>query len=214
MKIYILDTNLFFNMEAESGLGKTTEEVVKNLCFFIKELKNKKRADFFMSPRAVDEFLSFFEDKNQDFIKDLLALINIKSPDQSQINFSAQIFYQLVGDIRERSYRGLRIGEEEIKKAGELMKGKGDLSKKDFEIQIGAFIKKFRERYRNATRTGFLDSVADLDCIVLAKEQNGYVISADEGVLSWARIFGVRELPVGVWKKQMSDLLQDSHLQE
>lgn len=79
------------------------------------------------------------------------------------------------------------------------------LDKKDFQIKIGAFIKKFRDRYRNATRYGFLDSVADLDVIVLAKELDGTVVSTDEGVIYWARLFGVREALPDVWKKQLSE---------
>ncbi len=213
MEKYILDTNIFFNMEAHIGLGLTTEEVVKNLTNLINKMKTKKLALFFMSPRNVEEFLSFFEDKKQTFIQDFLSLITVKSPDKGKMVLSSSLFYELVDDIRQRSYKGLSIGEEEIKKAAILMMGKGNLTKKDFEIQIGTVIKKFRERYRNATRAGFLDSVADLDCILLAKEQEACLVTTDEGLLSWGRLFGVKEILVEVWKKQMNDLLS-GHRQE
>ncbi len=211
MEKYVLDTSVFFNMEAHIGLGSNTEDVVKNLTALIRELHEKKLAVFFMSPRNIEEFLSFFEDKKQPFIQNFLSLITVKSPDKGTMSLSASLFYDLVDDIRQRSYRGLTVGEEEIKNAASLLMGKGNLGKKDFEIQIGPVVKKFRERYRNATRTGFLDSVADLDCILLAKEQEACLVTTDAGLLSWGRLFGVREILVEVWRKQMNDLLSGRH---
>ena len=208
MEKYILDANLFFNMEGGLGLGEKTEAVVKKLTDMVNKLKTAKKAEFYMPPRVVDEFLSFFENKEQQFLKDFLSVITVKSPDVSKMTFPAQVFYELVGDIRQRSYRGLNIGEEEIEKAGKIMAGKNNLSTKDFQIQIGSVVKKFRERYRQATRFGFLDSVADLDLIVLAKELDGFLISTDEGVIRWGRLFAVKETPVSVWKKKLDGLLE------
>jgi len=203
MEKYILDANLFFNMEAGLGLGKKTEEVVIKITEIAKKLKKNKQTEFFIPPRVVTEFLSFFNDKNQPFIKDFLSIITIKSPDVSKTETATSAFYLLIDEIRQRSYRGLNIGEEEIEAAGKLMIGKKKQSKKEFEIAIGGIIKKFRERYRTATRTGFLDSLADLDLIILAKEQGGVLVTTDEGVLKWARVFGVKEMPAGVWGEQL-----------
>lgn len=207
MEKYILDTNLFFNMEAGLGLGKKTEEIVINLTNIISRLKKEKKAEFFMPPSIVSEFLSFFENKEQLFLKNFLSVITIKSPEKSKINFPSTVFYQLVEDIRTRSYRGLNVSEEEIESAGRKMMVEKDLGKKDFQIKIGATIKSFRNRYRNATRTGFLDSVADLDLIVLAVEKEAFLISTDEGVLNWGRRFGVKEMPSSIFRKRLEDLL-------
>ena len=208
MDKFILDTILFFNMEAGLDLGAKTEDVVVGLTKKALELKKAKKAEFFMPPRAVEEFLSFFEDKNQGFLKNFLSVATVKSPDTAKIQFPADVFYKLVEDIRGRSYRGLAVGEEEITSAGRLLLGLGkDLSKKDFEIKIGGVIKKFRERYRNATRTGFLDSLTDLDLIALSAEQNGYLVTTDEGVLKWGRTFGVKEMPSVAFRKRLEDLL-------
>ena len=203
MEKYILDTNLFFNMEAGLGLGKKTEEIIINLTDIASRLKKEKKVEFFMPPSIVSEFLGFFENKEQSFLKNFLSIITIKSPEKSKINFPSTVFYQLVEDIRTRSYRGLNISEEEIESAGKSMMGGEDLGKKDFQIKIGATIKNFRNRYRNATRTGFLDSVADLDLIVLAKEQNGYLVSSDEGVITWGRYFGVKEIPTNLFSQKI-----------
>ncbi len=209
MEKYILDANLFFNMESGLDMGEKTEEVVVYLTEIGRKLKKKKMGEFFMPPRVVEEFLSFFEKRDKLFIKNFLSVIRVKSPDVGKLNLPANIFYKLIDDIRARSYRGLNIGEEEIEKAGRLMLGKKELSTKDFQVTIGSVIKKFRERYRQATRFGFLDSLADLDLIVLTKELNGALISSDEGVIHWGRFFGVRETPVEVWQKQLLDLLEE-----
>lgn len=207
MENFILDTNLFFNIGAGLEMGENTEEITVKLTEIIKKLKKNSKASFYMPPRIVDEFLSFFEDKNQEFIKNFLSGVNIKSPNPSGVNFSSKVFYRLIEDIRNRSYRGLSIAEEEIIKAGEATSGKKFESKKDFQITIGKFIKNFRDRYRNATRTGFLDSVADLDLIILSKEVDGFLVTSDEGVLSWGRIFGIKEMPASVFRKRLEDLL-------
>ena len=207
MESFILDTNLFFNIGAGLGMGKNTEEIVDRLTEIIKKLKKNSKAVFYMPPRIVDEFLSFFENKEQLFIKDFLSVINIKSPNSSGLEFSSNAFYKLIEDIRNRSYRGLNIAEEEIVKAGEMTMGKKYESKKEFQITIGKFVKNFRDRYRNATRTGFLDSVADLDLIVLSKEVDGFLVTSDEGVLVWGRTFGIKEMPASVFQKRLEDLL-------
>jgi len=207
MESFILDTNLFFNIGAGLEMGKNTEGIVVKLTETIKKLKKNSKAVFYMPPRIVDEFFSFFEDKEQLFIKDFLSVINIKSPNSSELEFSSNVFYKLIEDIRSRSYRGLNIAEEEIVKAGEMTMGKKYESKKDFQITIGKFVKNFRDRYRNATRTGFLDSVADLDLIVLSKEVDGFLVTSDEGVLVWGRTFGIKEIPSSVFQKRLEDLL-------
>jgi RNA ligase partner protein len=201
MQSYILDTNLFFNMQAGLRFGETTEKVIENMMLCGKEVK------LYMPPRIVEEFLSFFENKEQDILKKLLAEITVKSPNIDSFQFPASIFYTLVDDIRNRSYRGLRTGEEEIEQAAQSFMGASSLTKMEFQKKIGVQIKGFRDRYRQATRVGFLDSVADLDIIVLAKEVDGTVISTDEGLLKWSRLFGVKEMSVSVFGEKMSALV-------
>ena len=205
MNNYILDTNLFFNMENGMGLGGKTEEVTKKFTEAAKKMRQNKMAEFFMPPRIVDEYLSFFENKDQPFIKEFLNQITIKSPDINLVQVSGAVFYRLIDDIRERSYRGLRIGEEEIVKSARLIAGERELTKKDFEIKSGQTVKSFRDRYRQATRFGFIDSLADLDLIILAKEIDGYLVSSDEGVIKWGRVFGVKELPSGVFGAKLKE---------
>ncbi len=192
-------------MQAGLGFGQTTEEVIKTMIIC------GKHAKLYMVPRIVEEFLSFFENKEQENIKQLLAVITVKSPQIESFQFPASIFYTLVEDIRNRSYRGLRVGEEEIEQAAQSMMNAGALPKMEFQKKVGIQIKGFRDRYRQATRVGFLDSVGDLDIIVLAKELNGTVVSTDEGLLKWSRLFGVKEADPSVFAERMRSLVPDLH---
>lgn len=194
MDSYILDTNVFFNMEAGFALGKTTNDVMKTITQFALEGKSKQSHTFFMPPRIVDEFLSFFDDTKQDSVQKLLAAVVVQSPEIHTDSIPAHILYTMVEDIRLRSLRGLRVGEEEIEKAGKSLMEKGTLDRISFQKTIGEYVRGYRDRYRQATRVGFLDSVADLDVIMLAKEVNGAIVSSDEGLLKWARLFGVKEV--------------------
>ncbi len=203
MKHFCLDANLFFNMEAGFDLGNTTQEVVETVTAIALKEKQTEQAEFFIPPRVVDEFLSFFEDKNQPFIKEFLSAITIKSPDQSKFSFPAQIFYELIEDVRLRNYQGLQVAQEEIEQAGKIMAGVNTASAKEFQMKIGPVIKKFRQRFRQATRVGFLDSLADLDLILLAKELDGFLVTSDEGVFRWGRKFGVKEIRPALWRKQL-----------
>lgn len=197
MEKYILDTNLFFNMEGNMGMGNKTEEVIRNMTKIMNEKKGT--AQFYMPPRIVDELLSFFEDKEQQFLKEFLASVIIQSPDLSKIDVSATIFAQYVDENRSRAYRGLNVAEEEIQKAGQMFMGKEMLGKKEFQMTIGAIIKGFRDRYRNATRVGYIDSMADYDLIMLAKQLDAYLVSTDEGALRWGRIIGIKEMPAQIF---------------
>ncbi|HPJ42821.1 MAG TPA: PIN domain-containing protein, partial [Spirochaetota bacterium] len=45
--------------------------------------------------------------------------------------------------------------------------------------------------YRAAMRSGIIDSVEDLDVVLLAKEIGGTILSADEGILNMADSLGI-----------------------
>ncbi len=189
MRRFVFDTNLFFNMEPGLGIGGKTQEVLEHAVEGLNKLKGE--VEVYMPPRIVDELTSFFDEPVPNYLLGFLSCVTIKSPDIAKIDFPASIFYQLISDIRTRSYRGLTIAEEEIKKAAQL--SPATQSGKDFEIAVGPVVKTLRDRYRTATRVGFLDSLADLDLIVLARELEAELVSTDEGVIHWGRVFGVKE---------------------
>jgi len=210
MEKFVIDTNFFLNLEIKSGFGKNPKDVIINFTQLANKIKKQGKAEFFMPPRISEELASFFNQEN--FIKDFFNVMTIKSPDLSNVQFSAAVFYQLIDEVRERSYRGLKIAEETVIAGAKKMMGKGILNKIEFEKEIGSAIKNLRERYRKATRFNFLDSVADLDLIVLAKELDGFLVSSDEGVIRWGRIFGVKEVPPSLFRERLLSFLPNQAL--
>lgn len=206
MEHFILDTNFFFNLEIKSGFGNNPREVIVNFTELARLAKKAKKADFFMPPAILDEFLTFVSVQDA-YVKEFLTVVTVKSPHIATINFEASVFYKLVDEIRDRSYKGLRIAEESVDAAGTKVIGQENLTKIEYQKTIGEIITKLRERYRQATRFNFLDSVADLDLIVLAKEVDGILVTSDEGVLRWGRLFGIKELPAAQLKSRLTTLM-------
>lgn len=204
MESYVLDTNLFFNMESGLGIGEKTIDVLKAVTQGVLKLKKTNNSSFFMPPSIVKEIRSFF-DEEPPALKDFLAEIIVKSPDISQTKFPASVFYSLVKEIKERILKGKVASEDELYKAVSSLAPIELKGKKEIQIKVGEFTKSLRDRYRQATRTGFLDSLADLDLIVLSKEEDAYLVSTDEGVILWGREFGVKEMDPAVFGKKLMD---------
>lgn len=206
MRTYIFDTNFFFNLEIKSDFGANPKEIFVATTQYAQKLRVLKAAEFYIPPRIVDEIETFI-DLRTDYIRAFLAEVTIKAPDRAKVQLSTEVIYTLVQEIRDRSYRGLQVAEEEMELAVKALHGVDpQASRVDFQKKIGEHVRKLRERYRNATRTKFLDSVADLDVIVLAKELDGAVVSADEGVLLWARACGVREVVPHTLREEFQSL--------
>jgi RNA ligase partner protein len=148
--------------------------------------------------------VSFFE--GQSFFSSLLSVLKIKSPTIVDTQFNATVFYQLVEEMRERSYKGLRVAEEAVEQGAKKVIELKDPTRQEYQQILQEPIKKLRERYRQATRFNFLDSVADLDLIVLSKELDGSLVSSDEGVIRWGRVFGIKEIPPASFKDELLSL--------
>lgn len=208
MRTYIFDTNFFFNLEIKSDFGSNPKEIFVLVSQYAHKLRAAGLAECYVPPRILDEIETFI-DLRQDYIQNFLAEVTIKAPDKSKIHLDTEIVYALVQEIRDRSYKGLQVAEEEMEIATKALYGTNpEESRVEYQKKVGAHIRKLRDRYRNATRTKFLDSVADLDVIVLAKELDGAVVTADEGVLLWARACGVREAVPSVLRQEFDSLLQ------
>lgn len=206
MDSYIVDTNFFFNLEIKSGFGDNPKEIIIAFTKLARSVADDEKAHFFMPPRIVEEFLTFV-DEQEEYVKDFMTSISVQSPKINDGKFSAGLFYQLVDEVRDRNYKGLRVSEEVVDQVAQKFMGSEVLPKMEYQKAIGEHITKLRQRYRQATRVNFLDSVADLDLIVLAHELNGYIISSDEGVLRWGRLFGVKELAPHLFKQKLQQYL-------
>lgn len=190
---FILDTNLFFNLQSGLTWGKDSRAVFEKFVVHTKKLVTDGKVNFYMTPAIVEELRSFIDD-DPEYLTDFMSLITIKSPSTSEMKVGAVVVRELVEESRNRAYRGMKVGEEEIDNIAKSMMGVGDLPRIEYQKKVGEVVTKFRDRFRQATRVGFLDSVADFELILLALEIDGALVSADEGLIKWGRMMGATEV--------------------
>lgn len=195
---YVLDTNFFVNLQRSLDLGKTKEEVLEKFVSLVEKSVKAGSVEFLTTPDTLKEISSFF-DKDTFFVDRLMGVITIASPSYSELHLDATLFYDLVQEIGIRLYRGLRAAEQPVKDA---LQQQGEVSRGAEQTIIGSL----RERYRRATREGFLDSTTDLGLILLAKERNATLVTSDNGLLAWARKFGCKEITPEMFSQKIKAL--------
>ena len=200
MDCFVIDTNFFVNLQRSIDLGKNKKEVVANFIKLSSPLITNNNIKLITTPGALKEIESFFEDQKP--IQDLLKILTINSPSLNELSFSAVLFFDLVEEIGKRLYRGLRIAEEPIKQMVSQTNPKKELAR--------IYIKELRDKYRRATREGFLDSTIDLELILLAKQTNAVIVTSDKGLLTWARKFGCQEILPENFVGKLKELLKTS----
>ncbi|WP_258868994.1 RNA ligase partner protein [Alkalilimnicola ehrlichii] len=109
---------------------------------------------------------------------DFQFVLCLKAPTRDEITVPGNYLYELIDDIRTRVDRGLRVAEKAVREVK--------------PSSVEKTITRLRDRYREALRTGLLDSTEDLDVILLAHELGAAVCSADTGLMRWAERIGLR----------------------
>lgn len=168
----VLDTSLFVNPDVRTSLGATPNEALENFLMLAAKIQV---VEFYMPPSTFEELLNFVE---RDKIPgDLLVILHQKPPKRHEINVPGHLLYDLVEELRERVNKGLRIAEQSVRAAE---KRKAD------EI-----IQDLRRKYRDALREGIIDSKEDVDLLLLARELDAMLITADKGLIKWAEKLGI-----------------------
>lgn len=163
----VLDTSLFSNPETQKHFGVDIEDAIHN---FI-QLANKNGIELYMPISIFRELSNFISKENmQTFRKHA----SVRAPRLHEIRVPAAIFHSFVNDLRDRVNRGLRIAEEAIRSE-----------------ENPDNIRWVRRKYRDALRTGIVDSVEDLDVVLLAEEVGGAILSADKGIESMGEELGI-----------------------
>jgi len=169
MENIILDTSVFVGQ----FFGKSSTESFNN---FLSLTGKSKGYRFYMPPSVLEELKKFIDEFDID-VKSI-NLLRIKAPKKHELTIPAYLLYNLVMDMRKRTDRGLRIAENAIRSDG----------------KIDDIIRTLRANYREATREGILDSKEDVDLLLLAKELNGVLATADKGLTFWAQELGILTL--------------------
>ncbi|MFA5353877.1 MAG: RNA ligase partner protein [Thermodesulfovibrionales bacterium] len=189
----VLDTSLFVNPDVRLSLGSNPTEALETFLFLAAQIHI---LEFYMPPSVFEELQNFV---HRDRIPaDLLLILHQKPPKKHEIFTPAYILYELVEEMRERINKGLRIAEKAVRSSDK---------KKPDEI-----IQDMRPKYRDALREGIIDSKEDVDLLLLAKELNALLITADQGLIKWAEKLGIRWLFPEKFKEYLMSAIKRTEL--
>lgn len=137
-----------------------------------------------MPSSIFEELLNFVDVKKMP--GGLLRVLHQKSPNKHELTCPAFLLYELIEDMRQRINKGLRVAEKAVRKVA-----------KTDEREV---IQSMRKDYREALREGIIDSKEDVDLILLAKELDALLVTADQGAVTWAEKLGIRWLLPGKFR--------------
>ncbi len=170
---FVIDTSIFTNPDVYIIFGRTPTTALKN---FLKLTMKLEGPNFYMPPSIYEELMNFVDiDK---IPKDLQVRIFQKPPKKYEMDVPAFLLYELIEDVRHRIDKGLRVAEQAVR---EVVNDNGPDT-----------INNLRRKYRSALREGIIDSKEDVDLILLAKELDGILVTADKGIITWADKLGIR----------------------
>ena len=173
----VLDTSIFVNPDSRRLFGKTPREALE---VFLDKLTDKKSIACYFPPSVYEELMKFIE---KPPAAKKLILIKKKPPSSYQSSIPAILLYEFIEEMRLRMNKGLRIAEKYTRKG---LKSTSGERKSEEEI-----IKPLRQEYRVALREGVIDSKEDFDLVLLAKELDAYLATADKGLVDWAQKLGI-----------------------
>ncbi len=170
---FVIDTSIFTNPDVYIIFGRTPTTALKN---FLKLTIKLEGPNFYMPPSIYEELINFVDiDK---IPKDLQVRIYQKPPKKYEMNVPAFLLYELIEDVRHRIDKGLRVAEQAVREV--ITDNEPDT------------INNLRRKYRSALREGIIDSKEDVDLILLARELDGILVTADKGIMTWADKLGIR----------------------
>lgn len=165
---YVVDTSLFVNPHAREHFGADPSAAVLG---FIKAVDSLD-LQVFMPPSVFSELKNFADAGSME---ELELVIKKRAPNTYSIYLPAAVFYDFIEDIRGRMNKGMRLAEEFAK---------------DNRPDNDEKLRKLREKYREAMRTGIIDSKEDFELVLLAKELEATLVTSDEGVIKFANQVG------------------------
>ena len=191
---FVLDTSAFTGISEKK---KVIEGHIKKTINLIAKAK-KKNISCYIPPSVWQELKKLLEGKKikKSTIDKLDAWTIEKSPSRFELQVPAEFIYEYVGEVHERFNRGLREAEKAVLQTHH---------KPETHANI---IRELRDKYRTAVRKGILDSKEDLDVLLLAKELKGGVVAADEGILRWAKKWGIRYETAHTFTKMLAEYVK------
>lgn len=187
----IIDTSIFTNPDVYQSFGANPTEALRTFLEIISKLDGPT---FCMPPTIYQELFNFID--TNDIPSDLQIRIFQKPPKRYELSVPAFLLYELIEDVRLRIDKGLRVAEEAVR---------GTSPETEPEA-----IANLRKKYRVALREGIIDSKEDVDLILLAKEMDGIVMTADMGIVKWADKLGIRYIDPRMLRGILDRLLEEA----
>lgn len=163
----VMDTSVFVNPETMELFGDSVGSAIDgflNIC-------RRFSMEIYM-PLSIFRELSTFAPP--DIIKTLRTRAVVRAPDLYNMQVPAATFHTFVRELRQRVNKGLQIAEKAIK-----------------SDDVPENVRWVRQHYREALRSGIVDSVEDLEVVLLAREVSGFILTADQGIANMADSFGI-----------------------
>ncbi len=213
MTIYVLDTSavtdprlrLFFN-------APSLNDVVYHLSVLLIKARIVLDIQFYMTPGTVRELRGFLERNGvaAENIDALLSIVNVKAPDLHDTRIPAHVMGRWIEEVQRRLHKGLRVAEEMVRRAaqGGYETGATGLSREALRSHVARTIHDLREKYREATRKGVVDTRVDFDAVMLARELGAVMVTNDEGIMRLCDDLGVRYIDPPRFVTQLTLLLR------
>jgi RNA ligase partner protein len=191
---FVLDTSAF------TGLSDSKASIEKHISKLILLISKARKANIscYVPPSVWKELKAMLERKkiSRTLIEKLDAWTIEKSPSRFETSIPAEFLYEYVKEIREHINKGLREAEKAVIKTHH---------KPETHEKV---ISELRDGYRKAMRKGLLDSEEDLDVLLLGKELNAGIVASDEGILSWAKQWGIRYEDANTFRRLLEEHLK------
>ncbi len=175
MDTFVLDTSVFTNPDVYQQFETDQMGAIENFL----SLASHTEASFYMPTSVYHEFSKIVN--LGDLMPKFELVVRIRSPRKFNLLIPAEFLYEFIEEVRYRINKGLRIAEEHAKEAGKLT-----------EENVGKVINRLRDKYREALRTGIIDSKEDMDVLLLSYELDAILVSGDEGLRKWADRVGIK----------------------
>ncbi len=190
---YVVDTSAFTDPRLREKLGTSTlAETVEAIAELLARARARLGLELYISPATAQELRRFLlrNDVSRDIVDKLISVLTIRSPDLYGIKLPAVILSNWIKELRTRITKGLRVAEDMIRKT--VRRGYEARAENELDEILAESIHVLREKYREATRKGIVDTDVDLDIIILALELGAEVVTNDEGIMKMCRELGVR----------------------
>ena len=195
---FVLDASALTDPRLRQILGVSELwEVVDKSLEKMAMAKLKLGFSFYTTPSVMKEIKGFLERgmSPPEVITKLGVWVTVKDVSETEVKIPARVFLDYVAEVRRRLDKGLRVAEESTRRA---MEGG----------EIGEHIRALREKYREATRKGLLDSVADLEAAILALELDAVLVTNDEGLCKLASKLGASCIDPITFLKTIDEYLE------